>query len=293
LVLAGIQAQWRPLRAELFPQVVLLDLSDPQLLIGQAFKGGKPQGPTWSAPVPARTCRAGLPVALDALGDFIGDLLLEHSTPDAGLVVALPWELGHWRVLDWPEGSTLEDPAEELRERRVDLGWPFSLDEAALDVQPLAAAPGRSLVVGISHDALDSWIEVFAIAGGSLRHLIPAQACLHMALQQELASSPPGALVALLQGSSTASDLLVWRDGVPEFQRSLPRDQESLVPALAQALGYCRSQLGGGAIRLLLDQPFEAAAAIRDQLGLELDVVDRGDYGSLHLAGLGLLEMAR
>jgi hypothetical protein len=293
LVLAGIQAQWRPLRAELFPQVVLLDLSDPQLLIGQAFKGGKPQGPTWSAPVPARTCRAGLPVALDALGDFIGDLLLEHSTPDAGLVVALPWELGHWRVLDWPEGSTLEDPAEELRERRVDLGWPFSLDEAALDVQPLAAAPGRSLVVGISHDALDSWIEVFAIAGGSLRHLIPAQACLHMALQQELASSPPGALVALLQGSSTANDLLVWRDGVPEFQRSLPRDQESLVPALAQALGYCRSQLGGGAIRLLLDQPFEAAAAIRDQLGLELDVVDRGDYGSLHLAGLGLLEMAR
>jgi hypothetical protein len=293
LVLAGIQAQWRPLRAELFPQVVLLDLSDPQLLIGQAFKGGKPQGPTWSAPVPARTCRAGLPVALDALGDFIGDLLLEHSTPDAGLVVALPWELGHWRVLDWPEGSTLEDPAEELRERRVDLGWPFSLDEAALDVQPLAAAPGRSLVVGISHDALDSWIEVFAIAGGSLRHLIPAQACLHMALQQELASSPSGALVALLQGSSTANDLLVWRDGVPEFQRSLPRDQESLVPALAQALGYCRSQLGGGAIRLLLDQPFEAAAAIRDQLGLELDVVDRGDYGSLHLAGLGLLEMAR
>lgn len=292
-MLAGIQAQWRPLRAELFPQVVLLDLSDPQLLIGQAFKGGKPQGPTWSAPVPARTCRAGLPVALDALGDFIGDLLLEHSTPDAGLVVALPWELGHWRVLDWPEGSTLEDPAEELRERRVDLGWPFSLDEAALDVQPLAAAPGRSLVVGISHDALDSWIEVFAIAGGSLRHLIPAQACLHMALQQELASSPPGALVALLQGSSTANDLLVWRDGVPEFQRSLPRDQESLVPALAQALGYCRSQLGGGAIRLLLDQPFEAAAAIRDQLGLELDVVDRGDYGSLHLAGLGLLEMAR
>ncbi len=292
-MLAGIQAQWRPLRAELLPQVVLLDLSDPQLLIGQAFKGGKPKGPTWSAPVPARTCRAGLPVALDALGDFIGDLLLEHSTPDAGLVVALPRELGHWRVLDWPEGSTLEDPAEELRERRVDLGWPFSLDEAALDVQPLAAAPGRSLVVGISLDALDSWIEVFAIAGGSLRHLIPAQACLHMALQQELASSPPGALVALLQDCSTGSDLLLWRDGVPEFQRSLPREQDQLVPALAQALGYCRSQLGGGAIRLLLAQPFEAAAAIRDQLGLELDVVDRGDYGSLHLAGLGLLEMAR
>ena len=292
-MLAGIQAQWRPLRAELFPQVVLLDLSDPQLLIGQAFKGGKPQGPTWSAPVPARTCRAGLPVALDALGDFIGDLLLEHSSPDAGLVVALPRELGHWRVLDWPEGSTLEDPAEELRERRVDLGWPFSLDEAALDVQPLAAAPGRSLVVGISLDALDSWIEVFAIAGGSLRHLIPAQACLHMALQQELASSPPGALVALLQDCSTGSDLLVWRDGVPEFQRSLPREQDQLVPALAQALGYCRSQLGGGAIRLLLAQPLEAAAAIRAQLGLELGLVDRGEYGSLHLAGLGLLELAR
>jgi hypothetical protein len=293
LVLAGIQAQWRPLRAVLFPQVVLLDLSDPQLLVGQAFKGGKPRGPIWSAPVPAGTCQSGLPVALDALGDFIGDLLLEHTSPDAGLVVALPRQLGHWRVLDWPEGSTLEDPAKALRERRVNLGWPFSLDEAVLDVQPLAAAPGRSLVVGISHDALNSWIEVFAIAGGSLRHLIPAQACLHRALQQELASSPPGALLALLQGCSTANHLLVWRDGVPEFQRTLPADQESLVSALAQALGYCRSQLGGGAIRLLLAQPLEAAAAIRAQLGLELGLVDRGEYGSLHLAGLGLLELAR
>jgi len=149
------------------------------------------------------------------------------------------------------------------------------------------------LVVGTSLDALDSWIEVFAIAGRSLRHLIPAQACLHLALQQELANNPPGGLVALLQDCSTASDLLVWRDGVPEFQRSLPRDPDQLVPALAQALGYCRSQLGGGAIRLLLAQPFEAAAAIRDQLGFELDVVDRGEYGSLHLAGLGLLELAR
>jgi hypothetical protein len=44
---------------------------------------------------------------------------------------------------------------------------------------------------------------------------------------------------------------------------------------------------------VLLAQPLEAAAAIRAQLGLELGLVDRDEYGSLHLAGLGLLELAR
>jgi Tfp pilus assembly PilM family ATPase len=293
LVLAGIEEQWRPLRAMLFPQVVMLDLSDPHALLGQGLKAGKPDGDAWSAPLPARTCRAGVPVALDALGDFIGDLLLEHSSPNAGLVVALPRELVQWRVVEWAEGSQPDDAAEELRDRQIDLGWPFSLEAASLDVQPLAEAPGCSLVVGMALEALEAWIEVFAIAGGSLRHLIPAQVCEQMAIAAKLEAAADDQLVALLHPAGTACHLVVWRAGVPEFQRRLPLEREALLPALAQALGFCRSRLGADSIRVLLAEPMESADAIRDQLQLPLEWVDCGGYGSLQLAGLAQLDRKR
>ena len=293
MVLAGLEAQWRPVRAQLFPQVLLLDLSDPQVLLGQGIRGSKPNGEAWSAPIPARTCRAGQPVAIDALGDFIGDLLLEHSAPDASLVVALPREAVHWRVVEWAEGGQPEDAADVLRERQPDLGWPFSLEDASIEVHPLAADPASSLVVGISLDALESWIEVFAIAGGSLRHLIPAQVCRQLAISPQLEASASDHLVALLQPEGAACQLVVWRGGVPEFERSLPLEAGALVPALDQALRFCRRQLGGSSVRLLLAESMEGAAAIRDQLALPLEWVDRRGYGSLQLAGLAELELSR
>ncbi len=292
MVLAGIEAQWRPLRALLFQQVLLLDLSDPQILLGQSLKGGKPGGEAWEAPVPPRTCRAGVPVTLDALGDFIGDLLLEHSAPDAALVVALPWEAACWRVLEWPDGGQPEDATDELRERHADLGWPFNLEDASLDVQPLANAPGCSLAVGMSLDALESWIEVFAIAGATLRHLIPAQVCQQLAIREQLEASADQELVALLQPDSQACHLLVWRAGVPEFQRRLPLEPSELVPALDQALRFCRHRLGAESVRLLVTDPLEGMEAIRAQLDWPLELVERGGFGSLRLAGLAALELS-
>ncbi|MFM7454324.1 MAG: hypothetical protein ACKO1V_10245 [Cyanobium sp.] len=292
MVLAGIEAQWRPLRALLFQQVLLLDLSDPQILLGQSLKGGKPGGEAWEAPVPPRTCRAGVPVTLDALGDFIGDLLLEHSAPDAALVVALPWEAACWRVVEWPDGGQPEDATDELRERHADLGWPFNLEDASLDVQPLANAPGCSLAVGMSLDALESWIEVFAIAGATLRHLIPAQVCQQLAIREQLEASADQELVALLQPDSQACHLLVWRAGVPEFQRRLPLEPSELVPALDQALRFCRHRLGAESVRLLVTDPLEGMEAIRAQLDWPLELVERGGFGSLRLAGLAALELS-
>lgn len=293
-MLAAIEAQWRPLKALLFPQAVLLDLSDPELLLGQSLRRGKPGGEAWLAPLPARTCSDGVPVALDALGDFIGDLLLEHSSPDAALVVALPWEAALWRVVEWPEGSQPEEQVvDELRERRVDLGWPFSLEDASVDVQPLAGAPGCSLAVGMSLDALESWIEVFAIAGGTLRHLIPAQVCQQLALAAMLEASSEDALVALLQPSRRQCRLVVWKAGVPEFQRSLPIDPVDLPPALDQALRFCRHRLGAASVRLLLDETADGAGAIRQLLEQPLDLVDGAGFGSLQLAGLAALGLSR
>jgi hypothetical protein len=62
---------------------------------------------------------------------------------------------------------------------------------------------------------------------------------------------------------------------------------------LSQALGFCRSRLGGGSIRLLLGEALETAPALAEQLGLQLDVLEHGEYGSPHLAGLGELVLAR
>jgi hypothetical protein len=293
LVLAGIEAQWRPLRALLFPRVVMLDLSDPQILLGQALKQGKPTGEAWTASLPARTCRAGVPMALDALGDFIGDLLLDRSSPDVGLVVALPWELAHWRVLEWPQGGQPEDPLAQLRACPPGLGWPFSLDKACLDVQALDHDPRCSLVVGMALDALESWIEVFAIAGRRLSHLVPAQVCQQLAIAPKLKASAGHELVVLLQPDSGGCQLLAWRAGVPEFQRRLPLGSAALVPALDQALQFCRQRLDVEAVRLLLVEPMEAADAIAEQLGLPLEWLDRGGYGSLQLAGLGSLDLSR
>ncbi len=292
-MLAAIQAQWRPLQMELFPRLMLLDFSDPELLIGQGFRRGRPDPDIWSAPLPARTCRQGVPVAFDALGDFIGDLLLEHSAPDVAAVVALPRQVSHWRLLEWPEGYEPEDPVEALRERAVPLGWPFGLEQAALAVQPLEEPAGGSLVVGTSLQSLNAWIETFAISGTVLRHLIPSQACLHMALQSLLDRSEPEALVALLQPLVDGFDLLVWRDGVPEFELRLPGETEAMVQALLRAVEFCRRHLGDGPLRLLQAEPLEQASVLEERLDLPVELVDRGEYGSMHLAGLGELLLAR
>jgi len=293
LVLAAIQAQWRPLQMELFPRLMLLDFSDPELLIGQTFRRGRPDPEIWSASLPARTCRQGVPVAFDALGDFIGDLLLEHSAPDAPAVVALPRPVSHWRLLEWPDGLEPEDPVEALREREIPLGWPFSLEQAALAIQPLEQSPGASLVVGTSLQSLNAWIETFAISGTALRHLIPSQACVHMALQSLLDRSEPDVLVALLQPLADGVDLLIWRDGVPEFEQRLPADPEAMLQALLQVVDFCRSQLGDGPLRLLQAEPLQQASVLEERLDLPVELVDRGEYGSLHLAGLGELLLVR
>jgi hypothetical protein len=79
---------------------------------------------------------------------------------------------------------------------------------------------------------------------------------------------------------------------VPEFQRSLPLDPSELVPALEQALRFCRIRLGAESVRLLCSDPLESMEAIRGQLDLPLELVDRGGYGSLQLTGLAALELS-
>ncbi|MFQ6537770.1 MULTISPECIES: hypothetical protein [Aphanothece] len=292
-MLAGIKERWRSVRAELFPKLVLLDLSDAMVLTGQAFKPGGADSPVWTAPVPARTVRSGVPIAADALGDFIGDLLLEHSTPDASLAVALPQAASQWRLIEWPAGTIPEDPVEALREMNPDLQLPFRLDEAYIDIQDVPASPSRSVLVAAPRGTVEAWINLFAIAGGSLRHLLPAQAARMAGLREAIEASPPGGMVALLQPLASRHQLEVWVDGAPEFERSLPLESQALVPALTQSITYCQERFSPSSTRLLLAQPFEGSDAVAQALEFPIEPVDLGGFGSLVLKGLADVELTR
>lgn len=293
MVLAGIQDKWRPLRAQLFPQLVIIDLSE-QLVIGQSVKRGKPQEPIWSAPIPARTCRGGVPQLQEAVGDFLGDLLLEHGGMQAQLVVSLPRQASHWRVVDWPAGQQPGDSIDDLRELNPDLGWPFSLDQAYLDVHPLPGLSSSSLVVAAERAAVDAWVEVFAIAGGMLQHLVPAQVCLMWGLRDVLEETPAGTLVVLLQPLDHQTNLIVWNQGVPEFERMLPGPMADLIPALRRSLDFYRSQQGSQApLRVVLAEPVEDQALLEQALGQEVELIEHDGFGSLGLQGLATLELVQ
>jgi Tfp pilus assembly PilM family ATPase len=290
LVLAGIRGRWRPLRAELFPHLILLDFSDPQLLLGQSLKTGKSAPPVWQAPIPARTLRDGVPIAPDALGDFVGDLLLEHSSVIATLVVALPRPASAWRVVTWPGGVCPEDPIAFLRELNPDLRLPFSLRGASIDLQPLPGTPDRSLLVAAPKTTVEAWIDLFAIAGSRLCHLLPAQACQWMALHDQLEMVESGTQVGVLHPTSTNCVLDVWLDGVPVFERTLPLAAQELVPALRRSLAFCEAQFGRSCSRLLLTQPLQDPEAVEQGLRLQFEPVDLGGFGTLAMQGLAELD---
>ncbi len=271
----------------------MVDLSD-HLVIGQSVKRGKPEEPIWTAPIPARTCREGVPYLKDAVGDFLGDLLLEHGGIDAQLVVSLPHSAAHWRVVDWPANQSPGDSVEDLRDLNPDLGLPFTLEAAYLDLQPLPGRPSSSLVVAAERAVVEAWVEVFAIAGGTLQHLLPAQVCLMWAIRDLLEASAANSLVALLQPLDQEIHLIIWWQGVPEFECTLPASMPELVPALQRRLDFVRSQQAPQAsFRLLLAEPIQDLELLEQALGLAVELIDRDGFGSLCLQGLSTLELAQ
>jgi hypothetical protein len=132
LVVARLQEEWQTLRSELFPTKVVLDLSDLVLTAQRLPKANQPLDAPWIVPLPAATCRGGRPLQTEALGDFIGDLLLSYGEIKALLSVVLPAPACYWRALQWPLAASPLEPARQLRELQPDLGLPFALEQGWL-----------------------------------------------------------------------------------------------------------------------------------------------------------------
>ena len=298
MVVARLQEEWQTLRSELFPTKVVLDLSDLVLTAQRLPKANQPLDAPWIVPLPAATCRGGRPLQTEALGDFIGDLLLSYGEIKALLSVVLPAPACYWRALQWPLAASPLEPARQLRELQPDLGLPFALEQGWLDVMPVQGGDVDALVVAIERQLLADWLEVFNIAGVRLGRLVPAQVAWMVGLQERLLAADSTTLVGLLLPEPQALRLLVWRDGVPLYERLLSGELEQWLGQLEACLRFLRWQQGmqaRGSIELLLAAGLAAGQQERLQLGcpLPLELLDSGGYGNLALRGLALLEGAR
>ena len=298
MVVARLQEEWQTLRSELFPTKVVLDLSDLVLTAQRLPKANQPLDAPWIVPLPAATCRGGRPLQTEALGDFIGDLLLSYGEIKALLSVVLPAPACYWRALQWPLAASPLEPARQLRELQPDLGLPFPLEQGWLDVMPVQGGDVDALVVAIERQLLADWLEVFNIAGVRLGRLVPAQVAWMVGLQERLLAADSTTLVGLLLPEPQALRLLVWRDGVPLYERLLSGELEQWLGQLEACLRFLRWQQGmqaRGSIELLLAAGLAAGQQERLQLGCPqpLELLDSGGYGNLALRGLALLEGAR
>lgn len=227
MILAGVQDQLQPLIARLFPHRVWLELNDDAVtVLTTRGRGQTPQlGMLRRVPLPQGACCAGEPQQVMALGDLIGDLLVELGLVGAQVVAMLPAAACAWRVVQWPFDDWPESAEEALRLINPHLGLPYDLAEAYVSLLPLeaagqqAAAGCSSLLVSAPRQSVLSWIEVFDLAGVQLERLEAAQVCDLRALTPALQGADPGLLEALLVVDERAMRLTLLRHGVPEFSQ--------------------------------------------------------------------------
>ncbi|MFM7635972.1 MAG: hypothetical protein ACKO7Z_10435 [Cyanobacteriota bacterium] len=201
------------------------------------------KGELIDVPLPPGTCRQGQPQEIEAIGDLIGDLLLELNLAGAKVSACLPLQACHWRVVSWPHGQMPESGSTELRLLAPDLGIPWTLSDVYLAVEPLPGTPARSLLVAAPRRLVDGWVEVFELAGVQFQRLLPAQVCEWQML------APAGTRTAdedqerwFLELKRDYARLWLLAAGVPCADWTLPgqRRRDGLDPQLEEALLRCR-----------------------------------------------------
>ncbi|MEI6112148.1 MAG: hypothetical protein WCP63_10860 [Cyanobium sp. ELA712] len=292
-LIEDLQDRIRPLQARLFPRQVLLELRDDGIQ-GQVFADGSPGKVRFEAPLPPLTCRNGLPLEREPIGDLIGDLMVRDNLMEAFVMAALPPAAAAWRVIEWPAGLAVpDDPIQAVRELDpVSLRLPFSLSEAVIDIRPIAGSGTKAMLAASSRELVDSWIEVFNHAGARLERLAPAQSCEFLALCAHLEGVSSRDLVLLLTPGPSTTRLLMVRDGTPRFERSLAAAGDQLVEHVARCVAfYRRIDPEVGAVRLLLAAPMAEADALAARLGVQPELIHSTPFDSLVIEGLAVAEL--
>jgi hypothetical protein len=181
-------------------------------------------------PLPEGLCVNGLPTAVEALGDLIGDLLIERGFSGARVKAVLPRAATAWRVIEWPDARWPDQPELVVRQQQDQLELPWSLQDADLALEPLLGQPPRSLLVAVQRGLLEAWIEVFSQAGVALDGMEPLPICLWRAAEPQLGEG----VQVLLQLEEVESWLMALDQGAPlgEWPLPAPTDPEALSSAL-------------------------------------------------------------
>lgn len=286
-----VQDQLRVLKSRLLPRQVLLELRDDHL-IGQALRDAGPGPVTIDVPLPALTCRGGMPLEQEPLGDLIGDLLVRDELLEACVLAALPPTASEWRVVVWPFDEMPDEPVEALRQLDPPLRLTTPLQDCTIDLHPLPGTPAQMLLSAAPRSLVEAWIEVFNLAGARLDRLAPAQSCQLAALHPLLDRAPRGQLTALLDPLPEGCRLVLFRSHQPVFERLLPTDDGTgPVDELVRCLAFYRRQdPAARELRLLMTAPMACQDALERALGLEGELLRPEPWGSLVLQGLATPE---
>jgi len=224
-VFSGVAEQLAPLREQLLrplrPTRVAVSIeADAVTLLAYQAVAGQLQLQSWQqAPLPSGVVTGGVLQLSEALGDLIGDLLLQGGIKAPGARALLPAEAVVLRSLKLPAGR--EPDAEIvpwLMEQEAALALPFPLDEAAMSWQQRG---DHWLLACMPNDQLDRWIDTFAIAGLELHGLEPAALAVERLLPLPQAQPAPQPWTGSLDVRGESWQLLLWQGAVPLRQLSL------------------------------------------------------------------------
>jgi Tfp pilus assembly PilM family ATPase len=292
-LLEDLQDRIRPLQARLFPRQVLLELHD-EWIQGQVLADGSPGKVRFEAPLPPLTCRHGMPLELEPIGDLIGDLMVRDNLMEAFVMAALPPAAAAWRVIEWPAGRAIpDDPIQAVRELDpVSLRLPFSLSEAVIDIRPIAGSGSKAMLAASSRQVVDAWIQVFNHAGARLERLAPAQSCEFLGLRAHLDGVSGRDLVLLLTPGASTTRLMMVRDGIPRFDRSVAAAGHQLLEDVTRSVAfYRRMDPEVRAVRLMLAAPMPDADALAARLGVKPEIIHSTSFDSLVIEGLAVAEL--
>jgi Tfp pilus assembly PilM family ATPase len=290
-LIEDLQDRIRPLQGRLFPRQVLLELRDDGLQ-AQVLADGRPGNVRFDVPLPPLTCRHGIPLEREPIGDLIGDLMVRDNLMEAFVMAALPPAAAAWRVIEWPAGFAVPaDPIQAVRSLDpASLRLPFPLSEAVIDIRPIAGS--KALLAASSSEVVDAWIQVFNHAGARLERLAPAQSCEFLALRAHLEGVSSRDLVVLLTPGTSATRLLMVRDGTPCFDRAVAPEGPQLVEDVARSVAfYRRSDPEVRTVRLLLAASMPDADALAQRLGVQPEIIRSTPFDSLVIEGLAVAEL--
>ena len=275
---------WRDGLARINATTVLVELQDQRLRL-QPLKGGA----ELDLPLPQGLCHQGLPLEIEALGDFIGDLLVEQGWVKAVVMAALPLQAAEVRVIEANATSTTSDVMDQLRAREQQLRLPFALADADLDLQPLDPQMGRWLMVAARKQVVEAWLRVFDLAGAELKRLEPVQ--LTWLAVAEAEPEPGLMLLARLEASScqvfvAVADQPLYGALLPGPRPDWPDQMADVVRLLVEEHALKPTVPW----RVWSELPTQPILQLAEQQGAMVELVQVPEpYTSMALAGLARL----